>query len=324
MALFAVAVVLLFSSCYGKGESVPKSLPMQAEDSGIVKQVGGKRFAYNYNFVVKGDSVPLVRQQPEEILSLSQSDTFHIYGGELAAVADVKIMPADTVDSVWVLLATDMAEFGWTHESELLPLVVPDDPISRFISFFSETHMIAFAVIMAAILTAYVARLRWRKESRLVHVDDIPSVYPALLAVMVALAATLYATIQNFAPEEWRYFYYHPTLNPFSESMLLSVFLVSVWMIIILSMAAVEDTLRHLPSTDAALYLLGLTGVCAANYVVFSIATLYYVGYALLAAYVVFAAKAYMRSYGGAMLCGACGGTIHSKGKCPHCGALNV
>ena len=123
------------------------------------------------------------------------------------------------------------------------------------------------------------------------HYHDIPSFYPALLALLVAVSATLYASIQLFAPDSWRHFYYHPTLNLLSLPLHLSLFISSVWLILIVSIAAVDDTLRHLSLSDAMLYLVGLASVCAVNYVVFSVSTLYYIGYPLLIAYAYYAIR---------------------------------
>ena len=43
-----------------------------------------------------------------------------------------------------------------------------------------------------------------------------------------------------------------------------------------------------LPSGEAMVYLMGLGGICAVDYIVFSITTLYYIGYFLLVAYFIF------------------------------------
>jgi 4-hydroxybenzoate polyprenyltransferase len=48
---------------------------------------------------------------------------------------------------------------------------------------------------------------------------------------------------------------------------------------------------HRLPLGEAIMYLVGLAAVCAVIYVVFSITTLYYVGYPLLIAYFYFAIK---------------------------------
>ena len=101
----------------------------------------------------------------------------------------------------------------------------------------------------------------------------------------------LYSSIQLFAPETWRHFYYHPSLNPFALPFWLGVFISSVWALIIWSLATVDDVYHRLPLGEAIMYLVGLAAVCAVIYVVFSITTLYYVGYPLLIAYFYFAIK---------------------------------
>ena len=63
----------------------------------------------------------------------------------------------------------------------------------------------------------------------------------------------------------------------------------SVWAIVIVAIATVDDIRHRLPLGEALLYLGGMTAVCAVDYVVFSVTTLYYIGYPLLIAYFVFA-----------------------------------
>ena len=162
-----------------------------------------------------------------------------------------------------------------------------------------------------------------RKKAKMVHFDDIDSFYPTLLALNVAAAATFYASIQLFAPEVWREFYFHPSLNPFSQPVLLALFLVSVWSMIIVAVAAFDDVRRHLNFEDAILYLCGLAAVCAFNYIVFSISTLYFVGYALLVAYIYYAIRAYLCHNRNHYICGNCGALMREKGRCPSCGVLN-
>lgn len=280
-------------------------------------------YTQNYNFVVKADSLPLLKQQPEELLNRMMTDTIMIYRHDRIAVADIRILPNDPVDSVWVQVARDQETFGWVHETSLLPLVVPDDPISQFISTFSDTHLLIFLIIISFISIAYLLRTLFKAKARIVHFNDIDSFYPTLLALIVAAAATFYASIQMFAPEVWRHFYYHPTLNPFIVPPLLAVFLVSVWSMLIIGLAVV-DVLRHsLPTGQAMLYACGLVGVCALNYIVFSILTLYYIGYILFVIYAVWAVRRYFRHSRVTYICGNCGARMQTKGRCPVCGIVN-
>jgi len=124
-----------------------------------------------------------------------------------------------------------------------------------------------------------------------VHFNDIDTPYPAALALTVATSAVLYATIQNFLPQMWRHFYFHPTLNPLLAPLPIAVFLVSCWAIAIVGLAAVDEVRKRLSITDALVYLGGLAAVCAINYIVFTLSTLYYIGYLLLVFYFRFAVK---------------------------------
>ena len=280
-------------------------------------------YTEGFNFKVYADSLFLLQQQPEEIVSDMSIDSFPIYKDHQVVVGDIRIIPQDSIDSVWVQLATDEGRWGWIHETQLLPRVVPDDPISEFIMIFSNNHIIISLIIVAIIAIAYIARTVYRKNAPIVHLRDIPSFYPTLLCLTVATAATFYASLQMFAPDTWRNFYYHPSLNPFKMPFILSIFMSSVWTMVILSIAVVDDVRRHLNFTEMVLYNAGLIGVCAVNYIVFSLSTLYYIGYPLLIAYFYFAITRYMRFARNKYICGNCGKQIRHKGKCPYCGAVN-
>ena len=147
---------------------------------------------------------------------------------------------------------------------------------------------LAFCVIVVA---AYGVRRLMKRGAKIVHFNDIPSFYPTTLCLLVASSAVLYSSIQLFGPESWRHFYYHPSLNPFALPLHLGLFVSSVWAIVIVAIATVDDVTKKLPLGGAILYLSGLTAVFAVCYVVFSITTLYYLGYPLLIAYYVFAIK---------------------------------
>ena len=280
-------------------------------------------YAINFNFSVKADSLVLLMQQPEELVSAMPTDSFAVYKGEHLVVADIRILGRDPVDSVWVQVANEMQRFGWARESSLLPAVVPDDPISEFISTFSDTHLLIFLIFISIITVAYIMRKLMRMDAPIVHFRDIGSFYPTLLALIVAASATFYASIQTFAPEVWRHFYYNPTLNPFDVPPILSVFLISVWAMLIVGIAALDDVRRLLPIGDAYTYLCGLAAVCAVNYIVFSITTLYYIGYLFLCAYIYYALHRYFVRSRLRYTCGQCGTLLRHKGRCPNCGTLN-
>lgn len=280
-------------------------------------------YTEGYNFVVYSDSIMLLHQQPEEHVSQMPTDSFPVFKTHHVVVGDIRIIPQDSIDSVWVQLATDEGQWGWIHETELLPDVVPDDPISQFIIFFSDSHIIISLIFLSLILIAYTVRIILRHDTPIVHVRDIPSFYPTLLCLIVATSATFYASIQMFGPDVWRHFYYHPSLNPFNMPWILSIFIASVWAMVVIGIAAIDDVHNHLHATDAIIYLLGMIGICSVIYIIFSISTLYYIGYPLLVIYYWFAITRYFQNVRNNYICGNCGHRMHEKGKCQQCGCIN-
>ena len=291
----------LLASCY-KQQSVFFSAPQP--------------YGHNYNFVVKTDSMSLF-DSPDTII-----DSTVVYKGDQLVVAEIKTVSADSIDSVWVKLARDQMSQGWQRECVLLTNVAPDDPISQFIDMFSDNHLLLFLALVVIVTATYGLRKLYRRDAYLVHFHDIDSLLPAIFAILVATSAMVYATIQNFSPDSWQQFYFHPTLNPFSLPPVLGVFVVLVWSMIITGIATVEDVIRRLPIDSALLYLLGLAAVSAVDYVVFSVLTLYYVGYVLWVAYLCFAFHRLSRSLH-RYVCGNCGSRLRTLGKCPHCGTVN-
>ena len=302
--LVLLIACLCLSSCYHKKEN---------------KQHYGR----NYNFVIKADSMAIIEQQPEEIVTLLPTDTLYVHRNDHIVVADKRVLNYDPIDTVWVQVARDQETFGWVHESVLLKSVVPSDPISQFISTFSDKHLLIFLVIISVIASGYLLRRIMKKKAFIVHFNDIDSIYPTLLAITVAAAATFYSSIQLFDADSWQHFYFHPSLNPFSQPPIIGIFVGAVWGMLIMGMATLDEVKRLLPVSQAVLYLGGLAAICAANYIIFSITTLYYIGFPLLVAYIVFALYRYFHYTACSYICGKCGKKIKKKGKCPHCGAEN-
>ena len=297
-------ISLMLCGCYNRGPITPDAWDLTAQQLDSISFYTTHHYTQNYNFVVTGDSLVVVAQQPEDmsvpdVVSIElesigeemKKDSITIRRHEHVVVADIKTVPSDSIDSVWVKVARDQLTFGWIHENELLSKVSPDDPISQLIDAFSNTHLLVFMAFCILTGAAYGLRRLMRKGCKIVHFDDIPSFYPTALCLLIASAAVLYSSIQLFAPETWRHFYYHPSLNPFALPFWLGVFISSVWAIIILGLATIDDVYHSLPLADAILYLIGLGAICAVVYVVFSITTLSYIGYPLLIAYYYFAIK---------------------------------
>ena len=247
-----------------------------------------------------------------------------LYRGDKVVVAEFAVHPQDSVDSVWVKLAHSQDVQGWIRESEMKQAFVPTDSVSVFIHLFSRTHASYFLFVLALFIGIWLISSFRNHRLRLVYFNDIDSFYPLLLCLLMAGSATIYESMQVFAPETWEHFYYNSTLSPFQVPFVLSLFLISIWLFIIVLLAAVDDAFHQLSPLSAVVYLLGLASACILCYFFFIFTTHYYVGYLFLAVFCgQFLRQLYHSLYNDRYRCGACGGKLQSKGICPHCGAMN-
>lgn len=293
-----LGILLMLSSCYHRHNSHQQHAAMVEYSDRQLDSISFStthHYTNKYNFLVFKDSLELMRQQPEEYISGLKVDTFAVKKNHLLVVTDIRMVPQDSIDSVWVQLATENNDFGWVRESKLLRRVVPDDPISEFIMTFSNVHLLIFLVVIVVITMAYLVRKVFHSNGKIVHFNDIDSPYPVTLVLLVSISAAFYGWIQSFEPEMWRHFYFHPSLNPFAVPHLLGVFLALVWAVLIVALACVDEVYHRLTFGEGLLYLGGLAGVCALDYIIFSVLSLYYIGYVLLFAYIYFAIKTYCR-----------------------------
>ena len=134
-----ISVLVLLCSCYNKGQQTPDAWDLTEEQIDSISFSTTHHYTQNYNFVVTADHLPLADAVAEQAF-----DTLLVVKGEHVVVADIQTVPADTIDSVWVKVARDQITQGWIHECELLEGVSPDDPISQFIDYFSNTHLLIF------------------------------------------------------------------------------------------------------------------------------------------------------------------------------------
>ena len=272
-----LGILLMLSSCYHRHNSHQQHAAMVEYSDRQLDSISFStthHYTNKYNFLVFKDSLELMRQQPEEYISGLKVDTFAVKKNHLLVVTDIRMVPQDSIDSVWVQLATENNDFGWVRESKLLRRVVPDDPISEFIMTFSNVHLLIFLVVIVVITMAYLVRKVFHSNGKIVHFNDIDSPYPVTLVLLVSISAAFYGWIQSFEPEMWRHFYFHPSLNPFAVPHLLGVFLALVWAVLIVALACVDEAYHRL---------------------IFSVLSLYYIGYVLLFAYIYFAIKTYRR-----------------------------
>ena len=193
---------LLSAGCYYQKPDYSDEWDLTEKRKDSLDFEASHHYNRNYNFVVVGDSLCLQTVHPvhNPVHAGVPEDTVAVFADDRLVVAEVMIVPEDSVDSVWVKVARDQSTMGWVHEQDLLARVVPDDSISRFIHTFSNTHLIYFLSVLGVLSVLWLVRRMRRKRFHIVHFDDIGSCYPTLLCLTLSGAATLYASMQNFVP----------------------------------------------------------------------------------------------------------------------------
>jgi hypothetical protein len=307
-------LLLTVTSC-GRREK-PTVVPETERAADSIAMLEKHHYTYGTNFELQIDSIDL------ECLPIKDTYT-RIYRDERVVVAEFAINETDSVDSVWVKLAHSQERQGWIREKELLKSFVPTDSISESIYAISRTHLSYFIIVISLFFCTAVLRAFMRKKLQLVYFNDIDSAYPMALCLITAFSATLYESIQIFAPDVWVDFYFNPTLSPFQVPFVLSVLLSCFWLYILVFLAAIDDSFRQLSFGTAIFYMLGVSAACICCYTLFIFTTHFYVGYILLAALAYLSVSRFRTMNGYKYRCGRCGERLKQKGVCPHCGALN-
>ena len=313
---YFLCALLLLSAChYPRPQLEKEGLSQEAKDS--LTYLYERHYTWNTNFLVQTDSVDLA--------SWPIKDRYdRLYKGQRVVVAEFNIHPADSIDSVWVKLAHSEEVQGWIRECDLMRNFVPDDSISQAIYLFSDTHASYFIIVFALFVAVWLIRAIRRKRIQIVYFNDVDSLYPLLLCLLMAVSATLYESMQVFVPDTWQHYYFNPTLSPFKVPFILSLFLACLWLFVVVLLAVLDDIFRQLSLSAALSYLLGLAAVCIVCYFFFIWTTRFYVGYVFLAAFVgLFISRVRRSCKQAGYRCGRCGGRLNRKGICPHCGALN-
>lgn len=280
----------------------------------VVKVVRERPYALNSNFRVTADTLWLHQ--------LPLLDSIPVKEGDELVVAEITARKEMEGDSVWVKVARDQETIGWVPERQLLSHIVPVDPISRCIHLFSNSHALPFFLVLAVFFLCFVYRALRRKQIKLIWLNDIDSVFPITLSWLMAAAATLYNSMQHFVPETWERYYYDPSLNPFDLPFVLGLFVLSVFLILLLGVALLDDLFHQTTMEVAFFYLLGLASCCIFLYIFFTYLWVY-LAYVAFIAYSVWCVRRLRKANSYPYACGACGDKMRSKGICPHCGALN-
>ena len=306
-------------------DTVPKLTPQQV-DSVVFRLT--HHYGPNFNFELKADSMILVPREGDLI-----QDTCVVRNKDLLVVAQIKrIEASDSTmeDTFLIKVAHDQTTMGWVKESELLENAVPDDPISQLIDFMTGSRAIWMSSFLGfGVIAFFFRKMRKQKMSislsdlKVVDLIEMDSFYPPLLLILVACVAALYASVQNFVPEFWQEYYFHPTMNPLLLPPIMAVLVTLVWLTLIVIVAVVIEVYNNFYSFRGIIYLFEIAGLCMLIYLLISWTILIYVGYLLLPILIAYLIYYYFKYIRCTMTCGHCGRKIREKGICKHCGAIN-
>lgn len=265
------------------------NLSQQQADSIIFRLT--HHYSLNFNFLVKSDSLTLIPREGDII-----TDTCVVRAGDIVAVADIKVVPGDSIDSVWVKVASSQMTMGWLPEHDLLKGATPDDTISEIIDMLSDSRIIWMSVLaLLGIIGLFMRRKKDNISTKNLHnlsfLDDMNSPYPYIFLIMTAILASLYASIQNFTPEFWQEYYFHPTLNPLVLPPFMATLVIMAWMLVITFIAVIDEVYHHFYFLPGITYLAKLVGLSMLVYLIISWSTLIYVGYPILLLMVIWLGK---------------------------------
>lgn len=320
----AMLLATLLTAChYPTPEPGDRWQSPSAESIDSVSFRSTHHYWLNFNFCVVADSLTLHSRRPGDDSWTTLRDSVRVGTDDRLVVADIRKVPTDSTDSIWVKVARDQFTQGWVREKHLLRSAIPDAPISRLIHHMSRpTTRLMQAGLSLLVLLLLVRTARCRRLP-MVHINDIPSFYPTLLCLLVSGCAALSSSVQRCVSETWAEFCYHPTLNPLELPPIMALLITGVWLIIIVGGAVIDDVRHSLTAGSTLAYLATLAGVCTVLHLVFSLTGHTCVGLPLLLAYWLFALHTHRRHHAARYLCGHCATPLKQKGPCPRCGKLN-
>lgn len=235
-------------------------------------------YSENFNFLVKTDSLLLVPREGDII-----QDTCVVRRGDLIAVAEIKTIPGDSIDSIWIKVAHDQMTMGWIPEHQLLKGAIPNDEISEMLYDMTNSRVLWMSALLLFGVFAYFFHRGKSKQIYLLKFDEMQSIYPFLFLALVGIMGAVYASVQNFVPEFWQEYYYHPVLTPWHLPGIMAVLMALVWAVIIVFIAVIDEVYNHFYFVPGMAYIFELLGLAMFVYLVISQSTYIYIGYALLA-----------------------------------------
>lgn len=286
--LFIFLMVCSFCNLYAQNELRADSdsvrildLTPQQKDSLVFRLT--HHYSENFNFKVKSDSLILIPREGDII-----KDTCVVYDGDLIAVAEIKTIVCDSIDSIWVKVAHDQMTMGWIPEDQLLKGAIPNDEISELLNAMTNSRAFWMSALLLFGICAYVFHRGESRQLYLLKFNEMKSVYPFLFLALVAIMASVYATVQNFVPEYWQEYYYHPVLTPCGLPGIMAMLVCLVWLVIVVFIAVLDEVYHHFYFIPGMAYIFELLGLAMFVYLAVSWSTLLYIGYLILPIFLYF------------------------------------
>ena len=106
---------LLSAGCYYQKPDYSDEWDLTEKRKDSLDFEASHHYNRNYNFVVVGDSLCLQTVHPvhNPVHAGVPEDTVAVFADDRLVVAEVMIVPEDSVDSVWVKVARDQSTMGW-------------------------------------------------------------------------------------------------------------------------------------------------------------------------------------------------------------------
>ena len=276
------------------------------------------------NYRVKPDSLDLSNADANLLRSMEEANEGKGKNANNILAAN-DTLPSDSLlaDTVWIKVAGSQYSMGWVTESALLSYAVPNDNISILLNSLTNTRLLWMGGLLAlGLLGLFLHKKYNNRNLKVVRISEMDSFYPFLFITLIALLACWYVSIQNFAPEFWQEFYFHPTLNPFLLPPVMAALVVLVWLIIIVFIALIIEIYNNFKFLRGFVYLIEILGASMFVYLIISWTTKVYIGYVLFIVLTWFLWVMYNGFVKCRFKCGNCGHKLKEKGKCPNCGAI--
>lgn len=251
------------------------------------------------NFILKSDSLCLLAHPvgwPNTFDSVTDS-TIIKYGDDFVVteIFRPEVYNELSTDSVWLRVASDGVHLGWIDETTMLKKSTPISPISQFIYTFSGNHLYIFLIILA-VMCVFVCYCHFKhKLLWFVHFRDATSLYPCAFTLTMASASMIYSTIQKFYPEIWETYYFSPSLNPFSQPILISLFLITIWLSVLFLLSVAFDMIEKVSFFSTFSYVLSMVCLGCVVYLILTFTIPLYFGYVLYLVYVYYSIDKFVK-----------------------------